>query len=388
MYNKKVYWVCLQQALGIGNHKIKDIIENFGTIENLFKASKDEWRFSNIFTSKELNDLKKIDLKWAEKIVSECDNCGYKIVTFEDNLYPERLKNIYNPPAVLYVKGNLDYIDDCVCISIVGTRSATQYGLNVAFDFGYKLSKAGVVVISGGALGIDSAAQKGAVLAGGKVVSVLGCGLNTNYLMKNKLLRDVISKNGALVSEYLPDKTALPQNFPMRNRIISGLSLGTLIVEAGSKSGSLITANLTLEQNKDLFAVPGDIKSAKSVGTNRLIKECAKLVTSVEDILEEYYCVCPQEKISTKEEINKEILNNIKESKKDSIDLSGRVLDDKIKSLSERAKVFYSNLTDRPLHIDELAQSCHMKTSEALQAVTELELKNLIKSNPGKRYSR
>lgn len=383
MIDKKVYWICLQLALGVGNNKVKSIIENFETIEKFFNSTLNDWKLSGIFSQKELYLIKNINLNQAEKVIRDCKKYGYDIITFEDKRYPDRLKNIYNPPAVLYVKGNLDGIDESVSISIVGTRNATRYGKSAAFDFGYNLSKAGVIVVSGGALGIDCAAQKGAVLAGGKVISVLGCGLNANYLMRNKLLRDVISKNGALISEYLPDRTALPQNFPMRNRIISGLSLGTLIVEAGMKSGALITANLTLEQNKDLFAIPGDIKSEKSMGTNRLIKECAKLVTGIEDILEEYYGIC-----SKKENLLKN--TNVKENKSKEVSMkeSEDISDKRLNDLSKRAKVFYSNLKGEPLHIDELIKICNMSSSEALQAVTELEIKNLIKSSPGKRYSK
>ncbi len=371
--NKISRWICIQQVLGYGSHKVKDILKVYKSSKEFFNLPSSEWKNSRIFTERELLKLKNFDFSVAENLQKRCMDKGYKIVTYEDVQYPERLKNIYNPPALFYVNGSFPDVDRLFCISIVGTRSATNYGLKIAFDFAHNLAEMGVVVVSGGALGIDSSAQRGALLAGGEVISVLGCGLECNYLEKNRDLRKAIAKNGAVITEYGLDDSAVGRNFPMRNRIISALSLGTLIVEAGIKSGALITANLALEQNRDVFAVPGDIRSKVSMGTNNLIKECAKPVTCVEDILEEYYSKFPDLTVKLKKNAE-----NIEKSRKiECADVD----------ISKKAGLVLNSLEkDKAMLLDELVMATKMSIPDVLQAITELELKNLIKSEPGRKY--
>jgi len=211
-----------------------------------------------------------------------------KEIKITDKDFPEILNHIPKPPKQLFIRGEI-LEEDKNAIAIVGARKFTSYGKQVAYDFAYALAKNGITVISGLALGIDGEAHKGALDAGGRTIAVLGSGIDDKsiYPYTHKPLAERVIKNGALISEYGPGTPAMPYQFPERNRIVSGLSVGVLIVEAKEKSGSLITAKLALEQNKDIFAVPGHIFSPMSTGTNKLIQEGAKLVTKVEDILEE-----------------------------------------------------------------------------------------------------
>lgn len=382
-------WICIQKCLGYGSRKPKEILKTYKTSEEFFNLTKEDWAKSRFFTAKELSKFKSFDFSVAEKIEETCSQKGYKIITLEDRDYPERLKNIYNPPAVLYVKGTLPNVDKELSLSIVGTRSATKYGLKTSFEFSYNLAKRGAIIASGGALGIDSSAQKGAVLAGGKVISVLGCGIDYKYLERNKSLKEAIAKNGAIISEYEPDYPARGRNFPIRNRIISGISSGTLIVEAGQKSGALITANLALEQGRDLFSVPGDIRSEVSFGTNNLIKECAKPVTSVEDILEEYYLKFPKLeknlKVDKIEDIIDEDNGKVKVKEQEQIKNKGT----ESLNISKRAKIIYNLLKrEKTLLFDEIALKSNLDAADVLQGLTELEVKKLVKSEPGKRYKK
>ena len=374
----EIYWISIVDALGFGNHKVNDILEYYENAKNFFDDKINSWRFTNFLNAKNIEKLKRIDSNKAKNIIRKCNSLGYEIVTIENPKYPKKLKNINNPPAVLYVKGTLSELNDRLCISIVGTRSSSAYGNKVSFEMGYNLAKAGAVVISGGAIGIDCLSQKGAIQGGGKTVAVLGCGINFNYLASNKNLRESIAQNGALVSEYPPDYRCSSWTFPMRNRIISGMSNGVLVIEAGEKSGSLITANLALEQNRDLFAVPGNINSSVSDGTNKLIKICAKPVVRVEDILEEYYHLYPQL------QKNFEVKVPVTESTTEKTDFDKELPE----SLSNRARTLLKNLTNEPVHVNELSEISKMNTSEVLQAITELELYDLITVHAGKRYSK
>lgn len=384
---KSIRWIYIQKCLGYGSRKPKEILKIYKTSEKFLSLSKEELKKSRLFTAKELSKFENFDFSVARKIETTCNQKGYKIITLEDEKYPERLKNIYNPPVVLYVKGNLPEIDKNLVVAVVGTRSATKYGLKTSFEFSYNLAKRGVIIVSGGALGIDSSAQKGAVLADGRVISVLGCGIDFKYLERNNSLKEAILKNGAIVSEYEPDYPARGRNFPIRNRIISGLSSGTLIVEAGQKSGALITANLALEQGRDLFSVPGDIRSKVSFGTNNLIKECAKPVTSIEDILEEYYLKFPKlEKILKVDKIEDIIDEKAGEVRVETKE-KAKNKENKRLNISKRAKIIYNLLErEKTLLFDEIALKSNLNAADVLQALTELEVKKLINSEPGKRY--
>ncbi len=399
MIDERVYWVWLQQTLKYGNHKIRTIMRLYESVEEFYYTTDHDRKLCGCFTRSELAAFESYRLEQAEAIVAQCDALGYHILTLSAEEYPRRLKNIENPPCVLYCKGTLPEIDELPCISIVGTRSATQRGIKAAYSFAFELTQAGILVISGGALGIDCASHRGALHAKGKTVSILGCGIHYPYLSENIPLRQVIANNGALLSEYPPDCPPLPRNFPIRNRIIAGLSVGTLVIEAGAKSGSLITANLAAEQGRDVFAVPGDINIPTADGTNYLIKDGAKPVTCAEDILEEYRDSFPGKLLSAKtnshpqkRENQLDFLDQINNFASSTYNDGKKSRDTKKKTkslpkeLSKQALTVYQALTDQPKQVDEFSEELKVPASTVLQAITELELFHLIHSLSGKRY--
>lgn len=395
------YWVWFQQAFKFGSGKIKTINLICGSVKDFYNAGSCEWRNLGCFTNSEIANLNKSSMDEACKTIEKCSKLGYQILVFCDKEYPERLKNISNPPIVLYVKGEFPEIDKKLSIAIVGTRKATVYGVQMAFELAFDLSKKDAIIVSGGAVGIDRAAHKGALEASGKTIAVLGCGINVNYLYENSKLRQTISERGAVISEFPPDYPVVNYNFPIRNRIISGLSLGSVIIEAGEKSGSLITANAALEQNRDVFVVPVDMRTNVSKGTVALIRDGAKIVTSAEDILREYSeyhgFTC-----NNKNNKNAEVLDynqidfgqtqqkklKINEQNCDQKNLIKK-LDKKInlETLSEIEKVVYNLLSATKLHVDEICEKTNLRSHVVLQAVTKLEINGLIVSHSGRVYS-
>lgn len=405
---KALYGIWLQQVLGFGSHKAALVASRFGSAQALYEAEEAEWWLSGLFTPKELAKLQQHSLKEAETIQKRCRELGQTVITLEDEEYPARLRAIYNPPAVLYVKGAWPDLNERVCVAIVGTRQATPYGKNLAFQFGMELARAGVTVVSGGALGVDSASHKGALQGGGLTIAVLGCGINTPYLAENIDLRYAISQTGALCSEYPPDTPAAGYYFPMRNRIISGLCQGTLVVEAGRKSGSLITANLALEQGRDVFAVPGDVRSVASCGTNELIKSGAKITTQVADILEEYGIVPDSAEAVVPKSHFKEsgvandfvpvssgMVTSLPKKRKGSVQtkecditdaLEETAVPDLLDTLSSEGKLLYGVLANYAQPVEQLLEKTKLPMGILLRAVTELELSGLLQALPGRSY--
>lgn len=279
-----------------------------------------------------------------------------KETPLSDVFYPKNLKNIYDPPDPLYVKGRIVPGDD-IAVAIVGSRKASLYGLKTCEKLAYELAGMGVTIVSGLARGIDSAAHRGALKAGGRTIAVFGCGLDYIYPSENKKLAEEIEQNGALVSEFPAGAMPLPYNFPKRNRIISGLSLGVVVVEASKDSGALITADFALEQGREVFAVPGKIDASTSTGTHRLIKEGAKLVEGADDILEE---------LNLKSTVQSSPMPNA--------------------GIDEYEQKIYSILSDEPKYIDEITKEANLVSSEVCDILLRLQLKKLIKELPGKRY--
>jgi len=281
-----------------------------------------------------------------------------KEIKFSDKNFPAYLKEIPKPPKQLFLRGEILPQDE-VAIAIVGSRKHSSYGKQVAYELAYGLAKNGVTIVSGLALGIDGEAHKGALDAGGRTLAVLGSGLDERsiYPYSHKSLAETIILNGALISEYEPGTPALPYQFPERNRIVSGLSLGVIIVEAKEKSGSLITAKLALEQNKDIFAVPGPIYAPGSKGTNKLIQEGAKLVTGPEDILEE-------------------------------LELSGIEIKKKEDNFSEEELKILEILEVETLHTNDIIKVSEMPAGEVLTIITMLEIKDAVKDIGGNVYTK
>lgn len=379
--DSRAYWLWLQHALGAGGSKQNRILENYRSLSEFYSAGMLSWRLEGYFTSKELEKLESYSLSDAQAQLEYSEKIGQRVVTPDCPEYPEPLRQIHNPPCVLYVRGKLPDFSVMPGISVVGTRKATATGVSIARSFSYELARNGATVVSGGALGIDTAAHKGALQANEITVCVLGCGIDYNYLMGNASLRAAIANSGAVISEYPPHTQPSSSNFPIRNRIISGLSLGTLVVEAAGKSGSLITADFALEQGRDVFAVPAGIYSPVSQGVNNLIKNGAKPVSNAMEILEEY----PEyfqntirvddgtENILVKQDL-------VPHDKK-------REPEPLADSFSADAVQLYKHLTEKPVPVGQLGVLTKIPAQRLLAAVTELELADKICAYSGKRYS-
>jgi DNA processing protein len=274
--------------------------------------------------------------------------------------------------VALYIDGDITCLQGKVVIGVVGTRKPGLEGMTVTRDICTDLSLAGAVVVSGGALGIDSAAHEATIIAGGKTVCVLGCGLGTYYLMENEALRRSIAKNGAVVSEYPPFTEASRITFPQRNRIISGMSHGVLVVEANERSGSLITAKAAMAQKRELFAVPGSALSSAYTGANRLISRGAKAVTGAREILESYITVYP-------ERLNLDLIGTKKYAKEEKGE-------DMPEGLDRDMQKVYACLSDEPVHFDDIVATSGLDYTKATTAIISLEVSGLITETESKKY--
>ncbi len=362
------YWIWLSMALGAGA-RTDEVLSVYPEPEDLYKAGRMDRIISGVFTKNKLDKLEAVTLEAAENAISICRKNGWKIYTPQSSEYPESLKNLIDMPLVLFCDGDITCLEGKLAIGIVGTRNPSYDSAKIARKLASEISEKGAVVVSGGALGIDSAAHEGALSAGAPTVCVLGCGLGTRYLVSNDAMRREIAKNGAVVTEYPPFAPASRTTFPLRNRIISGLSEGVLVVEAGEKSGSLITANCALEQGKEVFAVPGSILDTSHTGVNKLIKDGAMVVTSSEDIIYAYSSLYPY-LTDTKAPEDKP------KSDAAPTDLAGDAL------------TVYKLLGREPLHSDEICAMSGLTPPKVMAALTELELFGYAEQTEGKSYVR
>ena len=392
--NEKIYWVWLQQVLGINTSiNSSEIVSYFGSAKSLYYAGEVEWRISGIFTSKQISKLSNQDLSLAKNICDTCVKNNWQMVTPDDGNYPSMLFKLPNFPLVLYVNGDLDCLKNKIAIAVVGTRKPTLNSSKAARSLSASISRSGAVVVSGGALGIDSASHIGALEAGGKTVAVLGCGFNCTYPVANIALRKQISENGVLVTEYPPDTQGLAKNFPIRNRIISGLSHGTLVIEAGERSGSLITANFALEQGRDVFAVPGDILFSGVTGANKLIRDGAKPVFNALDVLEEYALRFPElislENIESELKVSQSEDNKpaeaVREKPQKKVELPQQKKPEP-DGLSNDAMKIYRAFEGSLMQMEELIMKTGLSVSSFACAMTELELYDLVELQAGKNY--
>jgi DNA processing protein len=357
--DERFHWLALNFIPGIGPVLIKALLGRFGDPEHVFRASPRELtgvdgighRLATLIKETDIQGRVRRELKLIQQL-------NISIVTLMDASYPNNLKQIYDPPPLLYVRGELQ-AKDTLAISMVGSRLTSNYGRAITERIAGDLARHGVTIVSGMARGIDSAAHRGALSAGGRTIAVLGCGVDVVYPPENRNLSKEITANGAVISEFPLSTRPEAANFPRRNRIISGLSLGVVVVQASSRSGSLITARLALEQNRDVFAVPGNVGMAASQGTNRLIKEGAKLVESVHDILEE-------------------ILPRFRRD--------GLIATEVTPPLEEEEERVYCLLGDEPMHIDSIIARTGMDASRVCAILLQLELKGLVQQLPGKRF--
>ena len=282
------YWVWLATLPGLGTRTRLQLLEHFDSPEDIYYADEGELLLTPVITKAQAALLADKSLERTEQVLADCARDGQFILTMGDSLYPNRLRTIFDPPILLYGKGALPVFDDEVAVTVVGTRSCTPYGVRAASQLGYELSKQGALLVSGMARGIDGEALKGALRAGGFTAAVLGGGADVIYPAENRRLYQDIAATGVILSEYPPGTVPKADHFPVRNRLLSALSLATVVVEAPEKSGALITATTALEQGREVFAVPGPFDAPMSRGTNALIREGAGLVCEAWDVLSFY----------------------------------------------------------------------------------------------------
>lgn len=287
------YWVWLTTAEGLSAESRRALLGHFASPEDVYYAQPADALQIEGFWPEQAALLEHKSLDRAEMILEQCARKDLFLLTWQDAAYPDRLRNIYDAPLLLYGKGAMPLFDEEAAVAVVGTRDCTPYGVRTAESLGYEMAREGALVVSGMAKGIDGAAHRGALRAGGLTAAVLGCGVDVIYPAANRRLYEDIAATGVLLSEYPPGTEPFARNFPSRNRIISGLSLAAVVVEAPARSGALITAETALEQGRDVFAVPGPVGAEQSVGCNRLIRDGAGLVTEGWDVLREYQARFP-----------------------------------------------------------------------------------------------
>ncbi|MEE1005609.1 MAG: DNA-processing protein DprA [Acutalibacteraceae bacterium] len=372
------YFIWLQGALGAGNIRAVKALKYFGNAENIYKASPSERKAAGMFSPKDLSRLSGTKIDIAKTIIDDCRKYGIDIIPLGDKKYPYCLSVIDNPPIVLYLKGEMLDFDNTPAICIVGPRKVSDYGKKAAYSLAYRLSKSGMTVVSGGAVGSDYYAHVGALKAGCKTALVMPCGIESGYLSQNAPLRKCVSENGCIISE-LPPKAGLTKfSFHIRNRIMSALSLGTVVVEAGEKSGALITANHALNQGRDVFVIPGLPTEKHYVGSNALLRDGAKPLLDVSDIFNEYIPRFP-DKIDIKKAFEKPQKRAKKTEKKEVYKKLSN------ETLSKEAKIVYNHLDKHKFYPDEIGGT-DLGSSEILSALIELELEGLVRALPGGRY--
>lgn len=398
----EAYWIWFSE-LKISDRIKRELIEAYGSAEAIYKEPVLSLRVPSM-DAKAQRILTEKSLAEAESILEECENERIAVLTYEDREYPNRLKNIPNPPYVLYCKGQLPAIDDEVTIALVGTRRPSAYGLTIARKLGYQVTSGGGVVVSGMALGVDSAAMEGALLAGGRVIGVLGTGADVCYPASSRKIYEQTIRQGCIISEYPPHSGVEKQNFPRRNRIISGLSCGTVVIEGPERSGSLITANCAREQGRDVFVVPGNVDMPGFVGSNRLLREGAIPVGCGWDILCEYENLYADKlSRSLSGRVPPQVRGSDVPVKKEQIPVSKsdavkKIIDkpthtayidpaDIKKKLSADEQKIVECLKAGSMIVDDVISSTGIGTGKMLALLTMLEIKGVITRLPGRQIS-
>jgi len=358
-------WIWFANLKGITTRKKVELLRIFNDPAEIYRADAIELARTGILNRDNITSILSSEYRdTVDGTIEEIYKNHMDVVTLTSSNYPELLKNICDPPVCLYVKGKLRA--DELSVAVVGSRRASGYGITVAKKISGELALCNICIVSGMARGIDTAAHMGALSVKGRTIAVLGCGLDRVYPPENKKMMEQIIEYGAVISEYPPGAEPAPHHFPVRNRIVSGMSVGVLVVEAGERSGSLITAQLALEQGRDVYALPGNVISVNSKGTNKLIQDGAKLVTSVQDILDElhwYECFGMKSVLDFESERKSKL--NIDTDEKSVIEL----------------------LSLESLHIDEIQKKLSISMPLLHSILLSLEMKGLIKLEPGGRYS-
>jgi DNA processing protein len=351
------YWVGFSRIPGIGRVRISQLKEHFGNLQDAWKASEGRLKQAGL-SSRSVDALLLLRSRISlEAELEKLERYKVKAIVCEDASYPSRLREIYDYPPVLYVRGNV-LLRDEPYLAVVGTRRPTIYGRQVTEEIVADLARSKVTIVSGLARGIDSVAHRAALEAGGETIAVFASGLDIVYPAENAKLAQAIMEHGALVSEYPLGTRPKAENFPLRNRIMSGLSLGVLVVEAGERSGALITAHQAVEQNRDVFAIPGSILSPASIGTNRLIQEGAKLVCDCNDILEELNLTTITRQLGV----------------------------EGFQPAGTAESAVAKQLTSEPCHIDEICRRSGLPMSEVSSTLAMLELQGVAKQVGGMYY--
>ena len=395
-----IYWIWLSKALGAGNAKFLPLIEKYKTAQSIYNLSRKELSLNSFLNNGELYRLGNKNLSYSENILKVCNEDKIKIITYNDKQYPSVLRELINPPICLYVKGEFIDFDTTPFISMVGKRECSDYGKKVAWSLSARLTLGGITVLSGGAKGVDAFAHLGALDVGGKTVAVLACGINNDYLKVNKQLRELISINGCLISEYSPEEPVYRQNFSVRNRLLSALTHATVVVEAGKGSGAVITANHAAEQGREVFVITGKPDDPNYYGNNQLLRDGAKPIFEANDIFSEYIFkfgdkIVPSKAnaINLSKIFSQKYSGNRKTADKFSQKNATKIAEKKLNKeninnlpLSKNAKMVYNYIDSDFFVLDDLILD-GLSFNELLTAVTELELYGLIKAVPGGRYS-
>ncbi len=358
MSEKEVrYWVGFNKVSGIGAARLRALLDYFGDLETAWNAPPHDLQQAGLDRRSLSNLIQVRDTLDLEAEMARLKQARVQVLTWDDPDYPRNLRHVYNAPPVLYVRGSLDARDEWA-VAVVGTRRASVYGKEAARMIAAGLAQAGVTVVSGLAQGIDTVAHRACLDAGGRTIAVLGCGVDVAYPWSNARLAAEIAEQGALVSEYALGTRPEASNFPPRNRIISGLALGTVVIEADLGSGALITADFAAEQGREVFAVPGSVFARNSRGTNQLIQQGAKMVCTVADILEELNLTM----VSEQAQVRAVIPDN---------EIEAALLD---------------HLSTEPVHVDELGRAVQLPIAQVSSTLALMELKGMVRQVGGMNY--
>ncbi|MFN0277002.1 MAG: DNA-processing protein DprA [Pyrinomonadaceae bacterium] len=370
-----IEWIALNMTPGVGPRAATKLLERFGSADAVFHARRTELESLRLKPETTDSLIKREFQEKAEKELERVKQLGGDVLILDDGSYPALLREIDDPPPVLYVKGDWQACFEQPAVGVIGSRACSTYGENASEMLSRDLASRGITIVSGLARGIDGAAHRGALRGSGRTVAVMGTGIDSVYPKEhNGLVREILASGGCLVSQFPLGTPPIAENFPYRNRIISGLSLGVLIVEASERSGSLITARLAMEQNREVMAVPGNITSGNSFGTNYLIKSGAKLVQQWQDVVAE---------------LPSEIAASILPPKIEKAETASRQPELRPADMSENEQKIWNILTpDESTHIDVLLETSGLSFGDLNNALVSLDIRDLIRVLPGKHYAR
>lgn len=392
------YWIWLSNLPRLSNQMKLSLLEHFGEPDRIYYGEKEEYFLVQGMTRSMAEALEDKSLEAAHRILGDCDRLGLRIITLRDTEYPDRLRNIFDPPLLLYVQGRMPRFDEEVAIAMVGTRRASPYAMEMGEKLAFQMAGLGAVIVSGLAAGGDASAHRGALRAGGFTAAVIGGGHDMIYPRENQYLYEDIAARGVILSEYPPGTEHMGEHFPVRNRIISGLSVGVVVIEAPERSGALITAGRALDQGRDVFVIPGQVGDRRCAGSNALLRDGAGVVTDAWDVLSGYAGKFPHKIRSLRMEeprrfggasapaekpkpAGKKEPDAPQEPELPVLDLSGDhgLTDDQLKIV--RA------LRGRTVQVDDLIEETQIPTRRILSALTVLELDRIVTQESGKRFS-